>query len=234
MPPPDHRAQRVLLAESRDDDSDIIEPLERALFHLVKTGTASSAEVGEAWAIYDDDEYRHVFNAIIIANADEADVVAGIGVNSTTYSAYKYLFFDVNTFPHTLARARYVKRLTCSDEMRALYEAAIERGAGGIINRFRIGARPPLDPEAKIAETAAEMHEKFTAHRGYGVTSEVAQEALRWGEASLRAFKLALDNGRESRRSEGTVDDLRIALEIRNETTTPKELGLQVGDLVIE
>lgn len=234
MPPPDHRALKVLQAAARGDESDLVEAIECALFHLVKTGDSSSPEIGEALAIYEDDEYAHVFNALILANADEETAAGGIGVNTTTYSAYKYLFFDVQTFPHNLARARYVKRLQCEDEIRSLYEAALERGPSGIINRFRIGARPPLDPEAKIAETAAEMHDKFTAHRGYAVTSDIAKEALRWGEASLRAFKLALDNGRESRRSEGTVDDLRIALEIRNETNTPKELGLQVGDLVIE
>jgi hypothetical protein len=231
---PDHRVQRVLDAVRDGSDDDLVEPLERSLFHLVKTGEAPSSEIEGALRIYRDEEYRHVFSALALAGANEEAVTVGLGLADTVFSAFKYLFFDASVFEHNLEKARYVRRLQCDEEHRKLYELAVERGPGELIERYRIGERPRLEPESVIYDAMGDMWSKFLAHRGYTVTSDHAKEALRWGEAALRTAKLVLDNSREERKNAGTVDDLRIALEIRNETRTPADLNIAVDDLVTE
>jgi hypothetical protein len=231
---PDQRARRIIAAAHDGLDEDIVEPLERELFHFVKNGTTASVEIQQACDLYWDAEFKHVINALFLAGSQIENASAGLGISETTLGAYRYLFFDPDKFPHNLAKTRYVKQLDCSDEFRALYELAIERGPNELIERFRIGARPRLEPETLIYDAMADMWSKFLTHRGFTVTSDTAKEALRWGEAALRTAKMVLENSREDRKNAGTVDDLRIALEIRNETKSLDDLGVEPGELVVE
>lgn len=234
QPLPDQRARRIIAAAHDGLDEEIVEPLERELFHFVKTGSTASAEIQQACDLYWDIEFRHVMNALFLSGGLISSVASGLSIAEATLSAYRYLFFDPDVFPHNLAKTRYVKRLECSDEYRALYELAIERGPSELIERFRIGARPRLEPETLIYDAMADMWSKFLMHRGFTVTSDTAKEALRWGEAALRTAKMVLENSREDRKNAGTVDDLRIALEIRNETKSLDDLGVEPGELVVE
>lgn len=231
---PDHRARGIILAAREGSDENIIEPLDRELFHFVKSGSAASEEVQQACDLYWDAEFRHVLDALFLAGAQIETISTGLGISEATLGAYRRLFFDPDVFPHNLAKTRYVKRLDCEGEFRALYELAIERGPSELIERFRIGARPRLEPETLIYDAMADMWSKFLSHRGFTVTSDTAKEALRWGEAALRTAKMVLENSREERKNAGTVDDLRIALEIKNETKTLEDLGVQSDDLLVE
>ena len=231
---PDHRARQIIAATRDGSDEDIIEPLDRELFHFVKNGSTASLEMQQACDLYWDPEFRHVLNALFLAGGQIEAIGTGLGISETTLGAYRRLFFDPDVFPHNLAKTRFVKRLDCADEYRSLYELAVERGPAELIERFRIGARPRLEPENLIYDAMADMWSKFLTHRGFTVTSDTAKEALRWGEAALRTAKMVLDNSREERKTAGTVDDLRIALEIKNETKTLEDLGVQPEELVVE
>ena len=233
-PPPDHRARRIEASVSANAPDESLETLERAFFHFVKTGEAGMPEVPSACELYQDEEYRHLFSALALAEANGESVASGMGISETAYAAFRSLFFDVKVFPHNPAKTRYVKRLDCPDDFRQFYEVAIERGASELIERYRIGARPRLEPENLIYDAMGDMWTKFLSHRGFNVTSDTAKEAFRWGEGALRTAKLLLDNSREERRNAGTTDDLRIALEIRNETKTLEDLDLSPEDLVVE
>lgn len=231
---PDHRAQRLMAASEAEPCVEPEDPLERSFFHYVKTGGAAMPEVTMAVELWRDDEYRHVFNALALSEAHHETVTAGVGLAGTVYQAYQYFFFDVAVFPHNLARDRYVRRLTCSDDLRKLYEVALERGSDELVSRYRVGVRPRLDPEDLLHGALADMWSKFLTHRGYAVTTDVAKEALRWGEAMARIAKGLADGSRDARRAENAIDDLRIALEIRSETKVVSDLGIQLGDLVTE
>ena len=231
---PDHRARWIIAAARDGSDEDIIEPLDRELFHFVKRGSAASAEIQQACDLYRDPEFSHILNALFLSGGQIEAIAAGLGMSEVTLGAYRRLFFDPDVLPHNLAKTRYVKRLDCPDEFRSLYELAIERGPNELIERFRIGARPRLEPENLIYDAMADMWSKFLSHRGFVVTSDTSKEALRWGEAALRTAKMVLENSREERKNAGTVDDLRIALEIRNETKTLEDLGVQSEELLVE
>lgn len=229
---PNHRALRILTEAQAAENTASDDPLERSLFHFVKTGEESSQEVQQACDLYRDEEYRHVMNALILSGAHEERVEGGLGIPTAVYGSYRHLFFDIERFPHALAKTRYVKQLNCDPAFRAFYEVAVERGPNELIERFRIGVRQRLEPEDVMAEGLSDMWSKFLSHRGFSVTSDNSKEALRWGEAALRAAKIVLDINKEARRGEGTVDDLRIALEIRNDTHTLAEIQIRPEDLV--
>lgn len=231
---PDHKARRLIKEALSGQETTSTESLERDFFHLVKTQEAASNEVRLAADLYQDDEYRHVLNALFLANANDETMSASLAIPEAVLGAYRYLFFDCQVFPHNLARTRYVRDLACEERFKLLYQLAIERGPMELLERYRIGVRPRIDPDTVQAEGLADLWSKFTSHRGYSVTSDVAKEALRWGEAAIRTAKFVMETNREERRGALAVDDLRIALEIKNETKTLNDLGLQADELVVE
>lgn len=232
--PPDHRARRIIGEARRQAETQAQDPLERELFHFVKTGETASTELRVAVDLYADAEFRHILNALILTNANEELVTGTLGLQPASLEIYRHFFFDSTVFAHNLAKTRYVKELTCSPELRCLYELAIERGPIELLDRYRIGTRPHIEPDALMKDALADMWGKFVTHRGYSVTSDTAKEALRWGEAALRTAKVVLETSREERKGASTVDDLRIALEIRNETKSLEDLGVTADDLVVE
>lgn len=231
---PDFRAKRLIRESQTQDDTVATDSLERDFFHLVKTGRAASDEVQMAADLYLDNEYRHVLNALLLANANDEQISASLNVPESVLGVYRHLFFDCKTFAHNLARTRYVKELTCEEQLKFLYQLAIERGPSELLERYRIGPRPKTDPEFVLSESLADMWGKFLTHRGYSVTSDNAREALKWGEAAIRTAKIVMETNREERRGVNAVDDLRIALEIKNETKSMTDLGIQPDDLVVE
>ena len=232
--PPEHRALRLFHAANDPSGLAPEDPIERSFFHYVKTRQPEASDIPLAIELYEDIAYRHTFNALILSNAHPENVAAGIGLAENVYNTYKYFFFDTEVFPHNLAKVRYVKQLTCHEDLKKLYEIGIERGADELISRYRIGVRPNLDPEVVLNTALADMNSKFLTHRGYSVANDVSKEALRWGEATVRVAKMLLDGSKESRHSEGAMDDLRIALEIRNTTKTLDQVGIKPSDLVTE
>lgn len=232
--PPDHRAQALIASAKTLAEPDTQEPIEREFFHLVKTHAHDSYELSQAVGLYADEEYRHIMGALLLTNVNEESLCAMLGLSEAVLGVYRHLFFDTSVFPHNLARTRFVKELNCRAELKALYELAIERGPNELLERYRIGIRPAIDPEIVMKDALGDMWGKFLSHRGYSVTSDTAKEALRWGEAALRTAKVVLDTSREERKGASTVDDLRIALEIKSETKTLSELGLQADELVVE
>lgn len=186
-------------------------------------------EVTDAYALYCDPEYRSIFSALALGNAHEDTVALGLDVLPAVFAAFKYLFFDVSVFPHNPAKARFVREIQ-SDEMRKYFELAIERGVDELIERYRIGARPPLDPDKVIQGVLSDSWGKFTAHRGYAVTTEVAKEAFKWGQAALRAALVEREIGKDKAIS--PVADLKIALKITDDTKSLDDLKLDPDELI--
>jgi hypothetical protein len=232
--PPDFRARRLIREAQTQADTQATDSLERDFFHLVKTGQAASEEVQLATELYSDNEYRHVLNALLLASANDEHVSASLALPEAVLGVYRHLFFDCKTFAHNLAKTRYVKELVCEEQLKFLYQLAIERGPSELLERYRIGPRSKTDPEFVLSESLSDMWGKFLTHRGYSITSDNAREALKWGEAAIRAAKIVMETNREERRGANAVDDLRIALEIKNETKSMTDLGIQPDDLVVE
>lgn len=229
--PPDHRAQRVLSAiqsggEFRSDDAD-----ERHLYLTLTAKEAPSPDVEEAVLMWLNEESRHVFNALLLAKASDDQICAGLDTSVTALAPYKRLFFDRGVFRNALDVIGYVKNLDVADEVRAHYRTAIEQGPEFLINKFRVGARPSVDPRMAIQLVLNDSTDRFVSHRGQKIDSALAKEAMRWGAQALQAAAMSIDKG--SDQSANALSELRvIMLKMQDRTETPEQAGIDPTDVV--
>lgn len=229
---PDHRARAILLEVASGDDTKSNDVVERDFFHYVKHGEASNIEVVTAFELGSDDEYKHVMNALIIGGVDEAYVCDGLRLSPMAFQAYTHLFCDVGVFPHVLAIARYIKRLDVSEEVRELYGRAVERGPKTVVDTFRVGERPRLDPDEVLDTVLGDMYSRFLSHRGKMITDEITKEALKWCQPVISLARALSDKNIDAKQRAAMGDDIKIALEIRDNTRSLADLGLKPEDIL--
>lgn len=228
---PDEVGARVIDAAQKQDDF-TGSPEEVSLFYSVKDPESRPLlpEVSEALDIYDDDDYRHILNALILAKASDREIIAGIGVPAMVLSVYRRLFFDRSVFQHDLEVHRYIKGLHVSDDVRHHYESAAQQGPGVLIAKFVVGERPRMDPEEGLKIAYADIHSRFLEHRGHALTTAIAKAALSLAPTLLRAAAVvkAFNSGGEG------GEDLKRALELEtvDGTDTPEELGIELKDIM--
>lgn len=229
--PPDHRAQRVLRAIQEKaafvtDDAD-----ERHLYLTLTTGEAPSLDVEEAALMWFNEEGRHVFNALLLAKTTDEQLCSGLDVSITALMPYKRLFFDRSVFRNALDAIAYVKDLSVEPAIRAHYQTAIEQGPEFLINKFRVGTRPALDPRTVIQLVLNDTTDRFVTHRGQALDSMTAREALRWGAQALQAAAMSIDKGSDD--TKNALSELKvIMLRTENRTKTPEEAGIDPADVV--
>jgi hypothetical protein len=228
--PPDHVGLRVT-AEAQTNDAPIGDhPFEVPLFYLVKTGSCHSPDVEEAYSIYITDEQRHVIDAALIAKASDEDLRTELSIGPTVMAAYRHLFFDRTVFRHDLDVATYIHQLEIEDEVRSIYTCAVQQGADVLLAKHHIGPRAPLDPKEVLRRTLAAFYERSQAHRGEQITSEAARESLKWAKEAVNASVVLIDKG--SNQAEAALKDLRLTLEVRNQTVTLEQIGIKPGEIV--
>ena len=224
---PDHRRRRVFervdaRAPFHTDDAD-----ERNLYLCMTTGEAVATEVEDALILWLSEESRHVLNALLLSKADDERICAGLDLSPTMLAPYKRLFFDRSVFRNSLDVIAYVKTdlSDLEEEHRNYYKTAIEQGPEFLINRFRVGTRPPPDPRQVIQGVLGDSFDRFLGHRGQGLDSKLTKEAIRWGSQALSAASLAIDKGTDRRQN--ILAELRsIMLKTEDKTETPEESGI--------
>jgi hypothetical protein len=229
--PPDEVGARVIDAAQEQDTYDG-SPEEVALFYAVKNPAATPllVDVYEALCIYDDDEYRHTLNALILGKASDREISTGIGVPATVLPSYRRLFFDRSVFRHDLEIHRYVNELAVDDDIKEIYRKATQQGPGTVIAKMIVGERPDLDPVVSSKVIHADMHARFLEHRGQKLGSEIARLALALAPTVLRAAAIV----KGFNQGGGSGDDLKSALELEtvDNTDTPDELGIELKDIM--
>jgi|GEM_PF-5087201 len=225
--PPDARRRRVFQAvqnkeQFKTDDAD-----ERHLYLCLTTGEAVSVEVEDALYLWLAEESRHVINALLLSKATDDQISLGLDMSPTMLAPYKRLFFNRAVFRNSLDVVTYVKNdlLDIDLEHRGYYETAIQQGPEFLINRFRVGARPAVNPREVIKIVLGDAVDRFVAHRGQGLDSKVTKEAIRWGAQALSAASMAIDKGSDQRQS--VLSELKsIMLKTEDKTETPTEAGI--------
>jgi hypothetical protein len=224
---PDHRGAFVIASLSVTPPPDIKDPEERALFCFLKNNQTVSTPVERAYELYCDSEIRHVINAAILGKASDEQISDATEVSTECLPTYRRLFFDRSTFPYTPSIIRYVNNLP--EPLHTLYMTAIQQGPEYLLNRYRVGARIPIDPKKTIDLVRSDCTERFLTHRGLDITSPVAKEALRWGEQAVRAA--SIDLNRESD-IENLASSIKLALAAKEHTLTPQEAGVKPTDVL--
>lgn len=227
---PDHNGLKVLecAAESRPFES--THPDEIALYQLVTKKDTALAAVADAYEIYISDEFRHSLNALLLANATDEQICPVLEVSQMTIRAYRYLFFDRSVFRHVFDIRAYVRELPIRTDWKTLYVEGIERGTEALLNRFRVGTRPQVEPRKVLEELMNDQFDRSKAHRGMNLTEEVAKQALNWGRAAVSTAQILLTNTPQTEKS--AMEEVRMQLITKEHTQTLTELNISVEDLV--
>lgn len=205
--------------------------LEIALYGVLRGEAAEGEPVQEALDIYEGKE-RHVLDALLLTNTDVATVKEGLRLRDEVLTAYQHLFFDTKVFQNVFSARRYVASLVDdgSDEFRA-YELALTQGGVVLLDRYRIGEGPPLDPLQLTQNVLRELSSRSREHRGKPLSTITARESLKAARGALDAATnlraMQPKNGGES-----ATMRLELALSTRNHTVTAEESPVPVGELV--
>jgi len=227
---PDHRAAQILDNPHGEAPED---PLGRYFFHFVKTGEAPDDDAHEAAHIYMDPEFRHVLDALLLAEAKHESIIEALKLPPRVLDIYASFFFDVTVFPHNMAKTRYVRDLLVGEDMRQHYIVAITRGPEEVLRRYRVGWRPKLDPQEVTHDILSDVWSRFTEHRGRQLSDKHAQAALQFTDPALRAARQLNDMRRQAADTSASgAQELRIALEVRETQASPLKLGIDLDDLV--
>lgn len=231
--PPDHRARRVIELAATATDYDGDHPVERDFFYLVKSGETTIPDVAVAYEIYQEPEDRHVFDALILARADDVLIADALRCPPSLLPTYRHLFCDVAVFRHTPAVFRYIRELPLDEDEQAwrqYYLVATQQGPEYLANRFRVGVRPDVEPRKVLKTAVADMFDRFLAHRGQQLDSAIAQQALRWGNSAVTAAQVLIEKGGDTKKN--AMEELRVALETVDHTSTPEDAGINPDDVL--
>jgi hypothetical protein len=214
------------------------EGLDRDLFYLVKRYPLHdykvAPDVQEAYSLYEDEEARHVLNALLLFDAEPARIKNALRLGEHTLEAYCVYFFDKRVFPHVFAARRFLKDLSeqLTKEHREIYELALQEGPERLLDRYRIGSAPIPKPEQVLEEMMRETHSRAFEHRGKPITSKTAETSFRWGRAATATAQAILQHNIANKQGSGVA--LVLALKNIDHTQTPEEAGLSRDDIVKE
>lgn len=203
---------------------------ESALYHLLRGGACPIPAVEEAFEWYGDEPFTHLLNALAIGKGTVDQIATGLDADPGVLSAYYHLFFDRTVFRHSLDILRYIEELEVQILQRSYYDTAVSQGPEFLLHRFRIGERPAVNPEKILEVIAGDQYDRFLTHRGKEIDSDIAKEALKWGQAAIGSAGALITLGK-NKNKESAFARLKIALEVNDETTTMEARGIKPGDM---
>lgn len=206
------------------------DPHARALFRLLRGQDATDAMVSAAYTIFRS-PYRHAMDALCLCAARDNDVDSALELQPGVYAVYRKLFFDRRVFTSVFDMRMYVQRLRLTEEERGIYNLAFQEGAQRLLDRYRVSARPALDPQVVLEDMLGEAHSRAFEHRGRPITSKVAVESFKWGRAAA-STALAMKQSMSANRVASALEQLEFALTSEDQTKAPEELGINPNDIV--
>jgi hypothetical protein len=201
-----------------------------SLYRLLTGQPAEDVLVETAHAIFTS-PYRHVMDALALCAAKDVDVESALELRPGVYAVYRKLFFDRAVFSSVFAMRLYVQQLEVSDEEREVYSLAMQEGALRLLDRYRVGPRPSVDPQVVLEDMLGEAHSRAFEHRGRPITSRVATESFKWGRAAA-STAMAMKQSTSSNRIANALEQLEFALTSDDQTKAPEDLGLDPNDIV--
>lgn len=227
---PSHRAERVFAAIQQDVELHTTEPDEHSLHLFLRTGEAPAPYVEDAFEYFSSPETRHVLSALILAKATDEQIVSGLGFDLLALRAFRVLFFDRNVFRHDLDAVSYAKGLG-GQVFDKHYKTAIEQGPDYLINLYRVGDKPDVDPNRVLQVVLNDASNRFAVHRGQQLDSATAREAKAWGQLAVSTAVLVIDKSKDERRS-AMAEFRAIMLTMKDTTQTPEQAGIDPKDVL--
>lgn len=129
--------------------------------------------VRSAIATYDVPMTRQLFDACLLAGADETDLAQAFSVDPLETVAYRHLFFDRNVFPNAFHLSHYIATRTDPGE-ETILRIALNQGFEAIVMQYGLGQ--PISPEAVLTNVLAADAAAHRRYRELPITSQATKE----------------------------------------------------------
>lgn len=200
--------------------------LEQALYLLLQ-GNGTDELVARAYDVYTHEFKREVLESFLLVGTTPAEICAIIRVPEAVSEAYSYLFFDASIFTDDLDVINYAYTYRTSKFGRELKRFAVDLGRECLKIRISRGAYNINAgvTQQGIRSTAFLMSQLVRVNQ---VDSGLANAALRWAQVGLRAT----EEGEGNKEADAVLEQLRMALETREETTNLEQSGIPPEDIL--
>jgi len=219
---PNHRllTVRALLANKSAPPVDAVMA---ELFTLLTGGTAG-VDVTYAWELFENDEHRGVVDAFLLARAPFDIIEKTLGIPEAVVKVYAYLFLDPAALRNRLEVLSFASAYPGPASARELIRAGLTIGLEYLL--WLHGVSTDLEPRTVVRRTMVDAFYRGMAHKGNSLTTGVAKEAHKWWALAVQNAKLL--ETMDPRATQAAYDQLRIALEGRDETVSPTEAPVPV------
>lgn len=223
---PDHRYQaaKAAAAENASPGDARVE----ALAQLLAGDECPDPAVAYAYDLYTVNEHRMVVDAFILARAPAELVYKTLEIPPEVFSTYEHLFMDRGVFRNRLELLTYAAAYEGEGPARDLIRTAVTVGPDYLV--WAYGQMRDFDNRLIIRQTMTDSFFRGLAHRGNAITSAVSKEAQKWLGNAVKNAELI--ERIDPRTSTNALDELKIALEVQDDTLTPDKAPVPVEDIL--
>ena len=220
---PDHRLAAVCDAAKNGHEPS--EPRERELCRLLKGEKVGDA-VTRAHDIHSHTYKREVMESFLLAGVSPENILAVLKIPEDITEAYAHLFFDSEAFEDELDRLEYAYSYNRNDYGAKLKRFSVDFGKNSLMIRMSRG-------ESTISPTLVQNEIRATAYmiaqraKTNPVDSDIAKEALNWAKLALKA-----SSDIEEERTVSNIEELKLALDAKDETTNEEKSGIKSDDIL--
>jgi hypothetical protein len=213
--PPQHR----LLAVQDAVTNSILPPpsdlLMQGLYKLLLGKASVSPESEGAYELFLTPRHRTAMDAFFLAKAPIDLIAKVLEMQPSVAAAYGYLFMDTSVFQNRLELISYAMNYDSDEYGKELVRAAVTAGPEYLMWSYG-GSVGEVDSHFIVRKTMVDSFFRSMAHKGNALTSGVAKEAQKWMQTAIRNAEIL--EKLEPRTTQSAFDELRIALDSRDET----------------
>ena len=225
---PSHRFNTVhaALSEAAVTHAD---PLMQALRDVLLNTPSADADVRYALDLYVAPAHRAAMDSFVLAGAPADLVQSVIGVRAEVLRVYAHLFMDVGVFRNRLEMLSWASDYEGDSYGKELCRAALTIGIDYLLWAFGKGDAD-LDARMVVRRTMIDSYYRGLAHRGNGLTAGVTKEAYKWWATAVRNAEIL--ERLDPRVSKHAAEELKIALEAKDDTLKPGESPVSIDEIL--
>lgn len=206
-------------------DSELMLSLRAVLQH--KPATVPEAEY--AYDIYRVASHRAALDAFTLSKTPLDITATALEIPEAVLSAYRTLFMDTSVFRNKLELMTYAAEYEGDEYGCELVRTGVSVGSEYLL--WAYGAQSAeIDTRHVVRRTMLDSFFRGMAHKGNSLTSNVAKESQKWWSTAIRNAEIL--EKMDPRTQQSAFEELRIALEGRDDTLRTEQSPVPVEDIL--
>jgi hypothetical protein len=205
------------------------DPLQSALFDLISGGATDEHNVAYAHDLFKVPNHRAALDAFLLADVPFDQIAVTLNIPISVIQTYRYLFMDTTVFRNRLELISYAQSYPGDTYAQELVRAAVTIGLEYLLWAFSKSSTE-VDNRAVVRRTMIDSFFRGMAHKGNAITSATAKESQKWWATAIRNAQILEQI--DPRTAKSAYDELRLALEQRDDTKTVEQAPVPVGDIL--